>query len=370
MPARILPTLVCAIVVALPQSAGAAASPGAPRIFAGVTGGQNTTQYAARTGPPRAAAASVSAPGALLPPAGEVFTGVAMGDSLGDFVRRTGRAPAVWEQFVSWNHNYRWAIDLVRQAHTRLMLALSTAPGQDRAGSISPGAVAAGRGDRWLVGMRRRLADFGAPVYLRFLGEMNNCHNAYAPLSCSGASRGSRFSARSFVAAWRRTATILRGADASAIDAQLAALHQPRLQASATDLPVAQVAMVWSPMTAGSPAVGALDPGRFWPGRRWADWVGTSFYSRYPNFRWLTPFYDRFAARQRLPFMFAEWAMWSNPDPGFVRGVLGWTRAHRRTRMLVYNQGKNPHGPFRLAQFPAAASVLRRGLAAPEFSAR
>ena len=370
MLARILPTLVCAIVVALPQSAGAAAVPRAPKIFAGVTGGQNTTQYAARTAGSRATAAAAAPRDALLPPAGEVFTGVAMGDSLSDFVARTGRSPAVWEQFVAFNHNYHWAIDLAARAHTRLMLALSTAPGQDQPGSISPGAIAAGHGDRWLVGMRRRLAAFGAPVYLRFLGEMNNCHNAYAPLSCSGASRGSRYSARSFVAAWRRTATIMRGADAAAIDAQLAALHQPRLQTPASDLPAAQVAMVWSPMTAGSPAVGALEPARFWPGRRWADWVGTSFYSRFPNFGGLTPFYDRFAVGQRMPFMFAEWAMWSNPDPGFVRGVLSWTRAHRRTRMLVYNQGKNPHGPFRLAQFPAAASVLRKGLAASVFAAR
>jgi hypothetical protein len=306
----------------------------------------------------------------LAPPPGRVLAGVAMGSDLRDITRRTGRAPAVWEQFVAWNHSYRWAIRLAQDAGTRLMLHLSTAPGQDEPGTISPGEIAAGRGDRWLLALRRDLAAFGGPVYLRFLGEMNNCHNAYAPLSCSGRSRGPRYSASAFVAAWRRTAVIMRSPTVEQADAALRRLHQPPLDASEGPLPPARIALAWTPMTAGSPMVSALDPARFWPGRRWLDWVGTSFYSRYPNFRWLTPFYERFAARRHAPFMFAEWAMWENGDPGFARQLLAWTRAHPRTGMLVYNQGKDPRGPFRLARFPAAAGVLRDALAGGRFSAR
>src|SRR4051794_9003964 len=100
---RILATLVCAIVVALPQSVGA--TPRTHKIFAGAPGGQNASQYGARRGAPRAAAAAAPVRDALLPPAGKVFTGVAMGDSLGDFIAHVGRRPAVWEQFVSWRHN-------------------------------------------------------------------------------------------------------------------------------------------------------------------------------------------------------------------------------------------------------------------------
>jgi hypothetical protein len=305
----------------------------------------------------------------LLPPAGRVLTGVAMGRDLSDFTRRAGRAPAVWEQFVAFDHPYRYAIDLAERAGTRLLLHVSTAPGQDRPGTLSPGAIAAGQGDRWLLSLRADLAAFGRPVYLRFLGEMNNCHNAYAPLDCGARSRGPRYSARAFVAAWRRTAVIMRAAGAEDIDAGLRALGQPALRGSAGDA-APRVAMVWSPMTGGSPMVAALDPGRFWPGRRWTDWVGTSFYSRFPNFRWLTPFYERFSQRPGLPFMFAEWALWENGDPGFVRRMLSWTRSHRHTRMLVYNQGKRSDGPFRLGRYPAAAHALRRGLGSKLFSAR
>lgn len=302
-----------------------------------------------------------------LPPDGRVLTGVAMGDELSDFQRRTGRRPDVWAQFVAWNRPYRWAIDLAREADTRLLLALSTAPGQNQPGTISPGEIAAGRGDRWLLQLRADLAAFGRPVYLRFLGEMNNCDNAYAPLSCSGRSRGPRYSAATFVEAWRRVTVVMRGRSRAQVERRLDGLGQPALRASGEITP-APIAMVWSPMTGGSPMVSALDPGRFWPGRRWMDWVGTSFYSKFPNFRWLTPFYQRFSARYRLPFAFAEWAMWDNGDPGFVRRLLSWAAAHPRTRMLVYNQGKDPAGPFRLSRFPAAALALREGLGARSFS--
>lgn len=305
----------------------------------------------------------------LVPARGTVLTGVAMGESVTDFTARVGRRPAVWEHFIAFGRPSSWAVDRARRAGTRLMVHLSTADGQDRPGTISPRAIARGEGDRWLLALRGDLVRLGRPAYVRFLGEMNNCHNAYAPLSCSGASRGSAYSARATIAAWRRVTVIMRGGSASAVRAALRGLRQPGLATGARDLPPAPIAMVWSPMTGGSPMVAALDPGRFWPGRRWVDWVGTSFYSRYPNFRWLTPFYQRFAARQRKPFMFAEWAMWSNGDPGFVRRLLAWTAAHRRTQMLVYNQGNRADGPFRLSRFPAAQRVLRAGLRHRRFAA-
>src|SRR4051794_304250 len=163
----------------------------------------------------------------LLPPSGKVFTGVAMGYTLSDFTHRTGHKPSVWEQFVSFGQSAQWAINLADNAGTRLMLALSTAPSQDAPGAISPGQIASGHGDRWLVQLRGELGAFGEPVYLRFLGEMNNCHNAYAPLSCSGASRGSAYGSHAFVKAWKRVAVIMRGVGPQQINAQLHRLHEP-----------------------------------------------------------------------------------------------------------------------------------------------
>jgi hypothetical protein len=55
--------------------------------------------------------------------------------------------------------------------------------------------------------------------------------------------------------------------------------------------------------------------------------------------------------------------------PCFVDAFYGWVGAHSRTRMLVYNQGINPQGPFRLWRYPRAARELHRLLASPRFPA-
>jgi hypothetical protein len=294
-----------------------------------------------------------------------------MGYELDDFAGRTGRRPDVWEHFVSVGRSYAWAVNLADRADARLLLHISTAPGgQDTAGAMSPREVSRGHADRWLLGLRSALAEAGRPAYVRFLGEMNNCHNAYAPLNCNGSSRGASHSAKAFIAAFRRVALIMRSGTRADVDRRLARLRLPALRGAPAELPRTPIAMVWSPMTGGSPMVAALDPARFWPGRAWTDWTATSFYSRFPNFRWLTPFYERFSARQHVPFMLAEWAMWTNGDPGFVRQLLSWTHAHRRARMLVYNQGKKTNGPFRLRHYPAAARALRAGLRDRRFSVR
>src|SRR3954454_17287326 len=99
---------------------------------------------------PRAHAASDP----LLPPTGKIFHGVAMGTDVDDFARRSSHRPDVWEHFVQVEGDYKWAIDRARKAGLRLVLHLSTAAGQNSAGSISPGEIAAGRADRWLVKLR------------------------------------------------------------------------------------------------------------------------------------------------------------------------------------------------------------------------
>ena len=74
-----------------------------------------------------------------LPPQGKVFTGVAMGYGLSDFLQRSGHRPAVWEQFVSFDHGYTW-----KQAAQKLGVGQSTFDywmqqrGRLRAGEVLP----------------------------------------------------------------------------------------------------------------------------------------------------------------------------------------------------------------------------------------
>jgi hypothetical protein len=304
-----------------------------------------------------------------LPPAGQVLSGVASGRDVADFEQRTGRHPAVWQFWVQWGDTFHYAFDRSAQARTRLMVHVSTAAAQNQPGRVTPGQIARGEGDAYLLSLNRWIAERGAPVYVRLMGEMNNCDLAYSAYDCDGTRRSPDHSARRFVQAWRRAVTIVRGGDVAAIDARLRALGLPPVRGATGALPAAQAAFVWSPMTGGSPMIGALRPAAFWPGGAYVDWVGTSFYSRFPNFHFLEPYYRQFADRYGKPFAFAEWAMWGADRPGFVQDLFAWAGRHDRVRMMVYNQGQLTAGPFRLRHFPRAAAVLRSRLAAPRYGA-
>ena len=312
-------------------------------------------------------AAPAAPAGTFLPPKGKVFHGVASGADISDFERRVGRHPDVWQHWIQWGSTFRYALERSAGADTRVMLHLSTAAGQHQPGRISPGAIARGDGDAYLVQLNRTLAAHDAPVYLRLMAEMNNCDLAYSSHDCSGRRRGGDHSAGRFKQAWRRTVIVVRGGDVDAIDARLRRVGLPALDTDEDELERPRVAFVWSPMTGGSPMISALRPGRFWPGARYVDWVGTSFYSRFPNFHFLEPYYRDFAVRFRKPFVFSEWAMWGADAPAFARRLFAWTKSHDRVRMMVYNQGQNPAGPFRLKRFPRAESVIRRELRSPRF---
>jgi hypothetical protein len=305
---------------------------------------------------------------AYAPPAGKVWNGLTAGFDASEYESRTGKHPAIWQHFVGWGGSYQYTLENSRRAGARLMLHIGTSRGQNEPERISPGQIARGAGDGYLVGLTRDLAGVGAPVYVRLLGEMNNCNNPYAAYGCSGGRRDGDHSSRTFKRAWKRTWLILHGGDVAAIDARLAALGMPPLQAAARSLPEPQVAFVWAPMTGGAPNISALRPRVYWPGSKWVDWVGTSFYSRFPNFTGLERFYDEFARRK--PFAIAEWAIWGADAPAFADRLFGWIAAHRRVQMVQYNQGAESGGIFRLSRYPASARVIRRRLAHPRYLGR
>jgi hypothetical protein len=119
------------------------------------------------------------------------------------------------------------------------------------------------------------------------------------------------------------------------------------------------------PQVAGAPDTASNSPRAYWPGGEYVDWVGTDFYSRFPNWGGLERFYKAFGGK---PFAFGEWAVWGRDDPSFVHRLFSWSRSHRRARMLLYNQGKLADGPFRLVHYPRARSALAAELRAPRFA--
>jgi hypothetical protein len=301
------------------------------------------------------------------PPGDKVWHSLTGANPVSQYERLVHKHVAVRGNYIRWDGRYEWAIREAIQSHSRLLLHVSTANGQHQPEVISPGGIVHGQGDAFLMSLNLRLAQYGQPVYLRWLGEMNNCDNAYSPRRCDGSERGSWHSPRSFRQAWRRAVLIVRGGDVASINGKLASLGMPPVETDVAALPTPQVAFIWSPMTGGSPMIAALRPRVFWPGARYVDWVGTSFYSKYPNFGLLTPYYKRFATRHRKPFALIEWAIWGTDNPTFVRELFAWIGAHRRTQMISYNQENLRDGPFVLARYPRSAAMMRRMIASPRF---
>jgi hypothetical protein len=126
---------------------------------------------------------------------------------------------------------------------------------------------------------------------------------------------------------------------------------------------------MWVPQTAGSPAVRGNSPGKYWPGKRYVDWVGADVYAKYSNatlWRNLNRFYRNYGGK---PFVIGEYAPWDG-DPGgaFVKRLFDWSRSHGRTRMLIYYRSVNTQNIFNLGFYPAALSVVRNALDSSRFA--
>ena len=298
----------------------------------------------------------------FLPPAGKVWNGLTAGFDAGDFERHAGKHPAVWQHFVAWGGSYQYTIENSRGANARLMYHLSTSKGQNLPERLSPGDIARGDGDGFLIALARDIADNGSPAYVRLMGEMNNCNNPYAAYSCSGgqARRATTPRRRSSGVEARRTCSCTAATSRRSTRARRApAARGPERRADAG-------------RAAGRVRVGADDgrraehrrapPARSTgPGRKWVDWVGTSFYSRFPNFSGLERFYKDFAVGERKPFAIAEWAIWGSDAPGVRDRLFDWISSHRLVRMVQYNQGSQSGGIFRLSHYPASARMVRAG---------
>jgi hypothetical protein len=222
-------------------------------------------------------------------------------------------------------------------------------------------------GDGYLLSLAARIERSGEPVYIRLLSEMDNANNAYCAFNQDGSSRGVSHSLASFRQAWRRVVLIMRGGPVVQLDARLRALGLPPVRGtSAVALPRPKVAFLWVPQTGGLPDTAANGPNAYYPGDTYVDWVGTDFYSKFPNFSGLQRFYSEHPGK---PFVLGEWALWGSDDPGWVDSLFSFIATHRQVYMALYNQGERQNGPFRLIQYPLARGAIRQRLGSPRFLA-
>src|SRR5215218_11277029 len=126
----------------------------------------------------------------LLPPRGKVFSGLSGGLSADLFERQTGNHPAVFGFFTKFYGSNEFIFRSAEQANSRLMLHISTQDGYGTREVVTPRGIAQGDGDRYLVNLNRRIAEYGQPAYIRLLAEMNQANNGYAAFDASGRPRG------------------------------------------------------------------------------------------------------------------------------------------------------------------------------------
>lgn len=302
---------------------------------------------------------------AYLPPNGKVYWGGQGGYSeahIVDFERQSGKHPAVFNYFISWNASesaFHWLSFRLADARAQRTAAMLSVAPEDT--GLSPRDLARGRGDAFLVGLNRLLAEHGEVTFLRPLSEMNNGNNSYAPYNLDGSSRGPANSVRQFIRAWRRMALITRGGPVARLNRRLRRLGMPPVDTRELMLPLARVALMWVPLSFGNPEIAKNHPRHFWPGSRYVDWVGTTWYSRYKATSAMVRFY-RYGLWRRKPFAFTEWGIWGRDDPSFVRQFFNFVRFHRRVRMAVYYQSAQLKPEFRLSTHPLARAALRRAV--------
>jgi hypothetical protein len=307
-----------------------------------------------------AAAPAVAKP--YLPPAGKVWNGVTGNVPIAQYESQTGKHPAVWQFFMNWGSRLDSWFAQAQAAQTRPMFHFTTGtPGHEW---ISPGAIAAGKGDGYLVAINRAIDRSGQITYIRWMAEMDGYWNAYCAYNQNGSSRGKAHSTAAFRQAWRRAVLIIRGGPIAAINSKLKKLHMPPVRGASGSLARVPVAFMWVPQVAGAPDIPANAPSAYWPGAKYVDWVGTDFYSKFPNWAGLERFY---AHSYGKPFVFGEWALWGADNPGFVHQLFKWSRAHARVRMLSYNQGNRTSGPLQLKLYPQGRKAIQQELKSPNF---
>ncbi len=222
--------------------------------------------------------------------------------------------------------------------------------------SLSPAAVAHGKGDAFLVALNQAVAAWDKPIYVRPLAEMNGWWNSYSAYNRSGSSRGARYSTREFRKAFARIYLIVHGDPAA--NTELARLG---LRPVAGALTPAPVQVVWNPQGYGSPDVRGNSAAAYYPGNHYVDVVGDDLYDIRYKAEWPAAA-ALYRAHPGKPFAFPEWGLWGIDDPRFVQAMAHFVRTHRRTILISYFNAR-PGSVFDIASKPRSRSAYRRLIA-------
>ncbi len=277
---------------------------------------------------------------------------------LGDpsrFDRLTGQQSRVRLVNVGWGQGDTYGSSFAELFETmgeRPMLGLSTA--RQGGADISPGQIARGAGDAYLVALNRALAAWGRPIYVRPFGEMNGYWNTYCAFNRDGSPRDGDHSTAMFKKAFARVSLIVHGG--ARVDAELARRGLPPLGEALEENP--HVRVIWNPQGYGNPALPANSAQAYYPGDDLVDVVGDDLYFQQGKAEWDAA-EDLYRAHPGKSFGFPEWALWGLDDPSFVERMATFLKTHPRTELALYYSGP-PGSVYDLATKPRSLAAYKR----------
>ena len=179
--------------------------------------------------------------------------------NLARFKSQTGQDSSVDQAFLGWDQGLSYGTPFAAFFPTLApipMIHLGT-KGKNLLEAITPGGIASGTGDSYLIALNHAIAGWGKAIYVRPMAEMNNAGNFYSGYAASGQPRDAAHSPATYRKAFARIYLILHGGTASAIDARLKAARDGS-SARRGDLlvnPFPTLRVVWSPLASSNPRV-------------------------------------------------------------------------------------------------------------------
>jgi hypothetical protein len=223
--------------------------------------------------------------------------------------------------------------------------------------TMSPRALANGAGDTWLAEINREIAALGSLVYVRPMPEMNGHWHEYCAFNQDGSARPAAFATKWFRRAFARIAVVLRGG--SSVNFRLARLGLPPARVELVANPPERLRMVWNPHGFSTPNRPGNQPRDYYPGDAYVDVVGADIYKLGSNTGLLTGADAIYKAFPRKPFAIPEWGIQGSDDPGFVERMADFLRAHGRTELAVYFNGRGGSA-FDMAGKPRSRAAYQR----------
>lgn len=249
------------------------------------------------------------------------------------FQVETGQQSTVHQAFLGWGQGISYGAPLVGFLSTLTpipMIHLGTSDTRTGKEAITPAAIAAGKGDGYLIALNQAVAQWGKGIYVRPMAEMNDYVNKYSGFKANGAPKP-QHSPADYRRMFARIYLILHGGSATAINAKLKALGEPPIAHDLATNPFPRLRVVWSPLAGGDPHISANDPQNYYPGAKYTDLdAGDIFDEKLVDtapWNALEDIYKASVAHGR-PFAIPEWGLFGIDDDAFVQHMCDFLKSH------------------------------------------